>query len=75
MKRLIQISLPLMLITTTLVIILLELSGYPGTMNDTQLGFNAEIIKAHSSNSEPDRAISSLFLDSWSYLASRIRRY
>jgi hypothetical protein len=47
MKRLIQISLPVMLIAATLVILLLELSGYPGTMNDTQLGFSAEIIKAH----------------------------
>jgi hypothetical protein len=47
MKRLIYISLPVMLITATVVIFLLELSGYPGTMDDTQLGFNAEIIKAH----------------------------
>ena len=47
MKRLIYFSLPTMLIAATVVIFLLELSGYPGTMNDTQLGFNAEIIKAH----------------------------
>ncbi|MFX0183669.1 MAG: hypothetical protein ACFE95_11355 [Candidatus Hodarchaeota archaeon] len=47
MKRLVYISLPVMLIAATLVIFLLELSGYPGTMDDTQLGFNAEIIKAH----------------------------
>ncbi|MFX0086820.1 MAG: hypothetical protein ACFFAU_14200 [Candidatus Hodarchaeota archaeon] len=47
MKRLIYISLPLMLITGTLVILLLELSGYPGTLDDTQLGFSAEIIKTH----------------------------
>ncbi len=47
MKRLIQISLPVMLIAATLVILLLELSGYPGTLDDTQLGFSAEIIKAH----------------------------
>ncbi|MFX1535427.1 MAG: hypothetical protein ACFFDI_14475 [Promethearchaeota archaeon] len=47
MKRLIYISLPVMLITATVVIFLLELSGYPGTMDDTQLGFNANIIKAH----------------------------
>ena len=47
MKRLIQISLPVMLITGTLVMLLLELSGYPGTLDDTQLGFNAEIIRAH----------------------------
>ncbi|MHA2389626.1 MAG: hypothetical protein ACXACW_12980, partial [Candidatus Hodarchaeales archaeon] len=46
-KRLIYISLPVMLITATLVILLLELSNYPGTLDDTQLGFNAEIIKAH----------------------------
>ncbi len=47
MKRLIYISLPIVLITATLVIILLELSGYPGTLDDTQLGFSAEIIKEH----------------------------
>ncbi|MFW9902776.1 MAG: hypothetical protein ACFFFH_00470 [Candidatus Thorarchaeota archaeon] len=47
MKRLIYISLPVVLITATVVIFLLELSGYPGTLNDTQLGFNAEIIKVH----------------------------
>ena len=47
MKLLIKISLPVILITATLVILLLELSGYPGTMDDTQLGFNAEIIKTH----------------------------
>jgi hypothetical protein len=47
MKRLIQISLPVMLISGTLVILLIGLSEYPGTMDDTQLGFSAEIIKAH----------------------------
>lgn len=47
MKRLIQISLPIMLITATLVILVLELSGYPGTLDDTQLGFSAEIIKTY----------------------------
>ncbi|UCG02648.1 MAG: hypothetical protein JSW11_01390 [Candidatus Heimdallarchaeota archaeon] len=47
MKRLVLVSLPVVLITATLVILLLELSGYPGTLDDTQLGFSAEIIKAH----------------------------
>ncbi|MFX0016499.1 MAG: hypothetical protein ACFFB2_15865 [Promethearchaeota archaeon] len=47
MKHLIYISLLAVLITGTLVILLLELSGYPGTLNDTQLGFSAEIIKTH----------------------------
>lgn len=47
MKHLIYVSLPVMLITCTLVILLLELSGYPGTLNDTQLGFSAKIIKTH----------------------------
>jgi len=46
-KRLIFISLPAMLIIGTLVILLVESSGYPGTLDDTQLGFSAEIIKAH----------------------------
>ncbi len=47
MKRLILISLPVLLIASTLVIFLIQLSGYPGTMDDTQLGFSAETIKAH----------------------------
>ena len=47
MKRLILISLPVVLVAATLVILILELSGYPGTMDDTQLGFSAEIIKSH----------------------------
>ena len=47
MKRLIYISLPVVLIAATVVILILELSGYPGTMDDTQLGFSAEIIKTH----------------------------
>lgn len=47
MKRMIQISLPIILITATLVILVLELSGYPGTLDDTQLGFSAEIIRTH----------------------------
>ncbi len=46
-KQLIYICLPVMVISATLVILLLELSGYPGTMDDTQLGFSAEIIKTH----------------------------
>ena len=49
MKRLIYLSLPAMLIIGTLVILILELSGYPGTLDDTQLGFSSEIIKAHFS--------------------------
>ncbi|MFX0205291.1 MAG: hypothetical protein ACFFDT_04850, partial [Candidatus Hodarchaeota archaeon] len=38
-------------------IFLLELSGYPGTMDDTQLGFNAEIIKAHFAMMESEEII------------------
>ena len=47
MKRRIRISLPVLVLAATLVILLIQLSGYPGTMDDTQLGFNAEIIKVH----------------------------
>ena len=46
-KRLIYASLPVILISCTLVMFLLELSNFPGTLDDTMLGFNAEIIKAH----------------------------
>ena len=57
MKRLIYISLPAVLITATLVILLLELSGYPGTMDDTQLGFSGEIIKTHFAMMESEGMI------------------
>ena len=48
-KRLALISLPLLVISATLVIILLQMSGYAGTMEDTQLGFNADIIRSYFS--------------------------
>jgi hypothetical protein len=54
MKYLILISLPVLLITASLVILLLEQSGYPGTLNDTQLGFSAEIIKAYFAMMKPE---------------------
>jgi hypothetical protein len=54
MKHLIFISLPVMLITGTLVILLLELSKYPGTLDDTMLGFSADIIKAHFAIMKPE---------------------
>lgn len=34
-----------MMVIATVMIVLLQMSGYAGTMEDTQLGFNADIIK------------------------------
>jgi len=45
----IKISLPVMLISSILVIMLLEMSKFPGTLDDTQMGFSASIIKTHFS--------------------------
>jgi hypothetical protein len=38
-----------MMVAATLVITLLQMSGYAGTTEDTQLGFNAEIIRSYLS--------------------------
>jgi hypothetical protein len=37
------------MVAATLVMVLLQMSGYAGTMEDTQLGFNADIIKNYFS--------------------------
>jgi len=42
-----------MVLAATLVIFLIQMSGYAGTMEDTQLGFNAEIIKNYFSLMSP----------------------
>jgi hypothetical protein len=49
LRRIVLASFTLMMVAATLVIILLQMSGYGGTMEDTQLGFNAEIIKSYFS--------------------------
>ena len=38
-----------MIVAATIVITLLQMSGYQGTMEDTQLGFNAEVIRNYFS--------------------------
>jgi hypothetical protein len=38
-----------MMAAATFVIVLLQMSGYAGSMEDTQLGFNAEIIRSYFS--------------------------
>jgi len=43
------ISFSLMMVAATLVFVLLQMSGYAGTMEDTQLGFNAETIRSYFS--------------------------
>ena len=49
MRRIALLSFSLLMIAATLVIVVLQMSGYAGTMEDTQLGFNAEIIKNYFS--------------------------
>ena len=49
LRRIALASFTLMMVAATLVIILLQMSGYGGTMEDTQLGFDAEIIKSYFS--------------------------
>jgi len=42
-----------MMVAATLVIVLIQMSGYAGSMEDTQLGFNAEIIRSYFSLMSP----------------------
>ena len=44
-KYLLFFSFPLLIITASTVMYLLKLSNFPGTLNETQLGFNGEYIK------------------------------
>ncbi|MFW9928339.1 MAG: hypothetical protein ACFFD1_03020 [Candidatus Thorarchaeota archaeon] len=47
MKWIMIFSFLSLLVTSTIVILILDLSGYAGTMDDTQLGFNGDTIKAY----------------------------
>ena len=49
LRRIVLLSGIFMIIAATLVITLLQMSGYAGTTEDTQLGFNAEIIRNYFS--------------------------
>jgi len=42
-----------MMVVATLTIVLIQMSGYAGTMEDTQLGFNAETIRSYFSLMSP----------------------
>ncbi|MFW9802478.1 MAG: hypothetical protein ACFFFC_07495 [Candidatus Thorarchaeota archaeon] len=53
LRRIALASFSLMMLVATLVIVLLQMSGYAGTMEDTQLGFNAEIIRSYFSLMSP----------------------
>jgi hypothetical protein len=52
-RRITLASFPLLMFAATLVIVLLQMSGYAGTMEDTQLGFNAEVIRNYFSLMSP----------------------
>jgi hypothetical protein len=57
-KYLLIFSLPLLIITASIVMYLLKLSNYPGTLNETQLGFSGEYIKSSFSHmSKEDMSI------------------
>ena len=53
LRRIALVSFSFMMVVATLMITLLQMSGYAGTMDDTQLGFNAEIIKSYFSLMNP----------------------
>ncbi|MFW9889856.1 MAG: hypothetical protein ACFFER_16835, partial [Candidatus Thorarchaeota archaeon] len=53
LRRIALASFSLMMLAATLVIVLLQMSGYAGTMEDTQLGFNAGIIRSYFSLMSP----------------------
>ena len=53
MRRIAIVSFPLLMTAATLVIIMLQMSGFAGSMEDTQLGFNAEIIRNYFSLMNP----------------------
>lgn len=53
LRKVALVSFPLMMVGATLAIILLQMSGYAGSVQDTQLGFNADIIKAYFSLMDP----------------------
>ena len=57
-KYLLIFSFPLLIITASAVMYLLKLSNFPGTLNETQLGFNGEYIKfCFSRMSDEDMSI------------------
>ena len=53
LRRIALVSFPLMMAGATLAIILLQMSGYAGSVEDTQLGFNADTIKTYFSLMDP----------------------
>ena len=57
-KYLLFFSFPLVIITASAVMYLLKLSNFPGTLNETQLGFNGEYIRScFSRMSDEDMSI------------------
>lgn len=53
LRRIALVSFSFMMVVATLMIVLLQMSGYAGSMEDTQLGFNAEIIRSYFSLMNP----------------------
>jgi len=53
LRRITLVSGSLMMVAATLVIVLIQMSGYAGSMEDTQLGFNAEIVRSYFSLMSP----------------------
>jgi hypothetical protein len=53
LRRVALVSFIFLICAATLTIVLLQMSGYAGTMEDTQLGFNAEVIRNYFSLMTP----------------------
>lgn len=53
LRRIAFVSFSFMIVIATLVIVLVQMSGYAGSIDDTQLGFNAEIIRSYFSLMNP----------------------
>ena len=49
LRRIALVSFPLMMVAAMLTIVLIQMSGYAGTLDDTQFGFNAETIRNYFS--------------------------
>lgn len=49
LRRTALVSFPLLMIAAMITIVLIQMSGYAGSTEDTQLGFNAEIIRNYFS--------------------------
>ena len=62
LQNLLTFSLPLLIIATLIVMYLLKLSNYPGTLDKTQLGFSGEYIKSGFSRMSNEASVMALWV-------------